>query len=1656
MKQQIFFPCILLLLLIASGSYGQYGYLYVHKKTINEESSVNSTFTLKNNVTAATQSFILNDHPGRIFLVDIGAGHTAPGGANADGELWAIGDTSGYSNTGPVYHRAAGSSQWEKIAATAASDAAALDGAYANQFVYTTAAGIYFYNAGSITQLYSGAVRDVAAGGGHIAAVMSDGSVNSYSATYAEGVAPSAAGTWNAIDYGANADRLDVMSDGSAVVYISGHIVQSMPVSGGMPTLIGGGAVGGGTGWPPDVAVDDNGVVYALTLDGVSFNTIVFNNLAGTAWTKEVRSENRDRITGGTAGQIWGIYNGLITTRETSQNNIYSGANATWYDDERVHTASEGQASFAGIGYADYGNSIMLRLPAGSYTLKEIMPDATWDLRRIQVYDPTNNTTIVLDSSNAVINIAAGEIVTADYVSEKLATTAIPNVCGTNLLETFGSGSALFSATPCQGTAYHYSNIALPKDGSYILTKEVTNSTWYGTTALTDHTGDTNGYFLFVNASYAADEFYRKRISGLAIGQTYTFSFWTANISPWASILPNFKFGIQDLSGNTIGSVSTGDISSVDWIQYTLTIVATSTAADIFIANNTIGGTGNDLAIDDIAFNLAAPATPVPTAFAVANTCPVNYVDLNALLPTAVAGQTYEWQAAAPYGIVCNPASVSASDSFILVSKLDGTGCYSAPSATVTTAITGCSGIITGKVWNDDNADALPDATESGTNAGTALYVYLVDGTGEVISKSAVDANGNYSVTGLNNTSYTLRLSANGTYAVNSIPAAIDVTPPAGWVTTGENSTGDGNFTGASDGNPDGIISINTGSYGLSNQNFGIEQPPVTGSGINSAVNPGGTAQLIVPAGTFTNITASSDSGPGTVTGIRLTAFPTNVTDITIDGITYSGFTGALQNLVIPADATGAPLWPIAINPSFSGSGNCEISFLVLDNGNIASANTGTAVMQLNPGVPVSGNIFNDVNGNSVQDGAEQAATTGTQLYVYLADAAGNIADSAFVAPDGSYIMEALPNSTYTLLLSTTAYPIGNNTVQYPISTVLPPGWMNTGENNNGTGDGTPDGKLIISTGTTADTNLNFGINEIPVTGSGINAAVNPGGNTSVTVPPSTFTNIAASNDPSANGMISSLHLTAFPTNASGITINGVVYTSFTTALQNLHIPTDDHGNPAWHISIDPSDTGTVESVISFVVRDNAGADATNTGTAVMDFGVGVDISGTVFTDANGNTIAESGENGTSGPAQSYIYLIDNKGNILDSAFVNSDGTYILTGLSNADYSLILSQQMYAIGSDTTTSPIDAAAPSGWVNTGENGTGTADGNADGKLSVATATCPATGQNFGIEQLPVTDDKTYNNMPVAAFSTAASNGFPAITGYRAIFTSNSAFSGYASGNGLSGSDPEDCNASSSCSTGKTFVIKSINANTLLYYDFGGATGIRQLLATPADTIIPAFDPAGLRVYSNGTTGTGFKYSLLDAAGYQSTTPASFSLTIAVNPLPVKLADFTAMQRQCSALLTWKTAQEEDLDHFEVLYSNDGSRFIPLTGITPKGSGSSYDFTYAQPEGPAYYKLKMVEKNADINYSNTAKVTVSCPIAPIISIRPNPAHDQLIVTTGNHTTRELQLFDMTGQLLMAQSLQQASTTIDISALTPGCYIAAIKEQGRTILQLKLVKE
>lgn len=185
-----------------------------------------------------------------------------------------------------------------------------------------------------------------------------------------------------------------------------------------------------------------------------------------------------------------------------------------------------------------------------------------------------------------------------------------------------------------------------------------------------------------------------------------------------------------------------------------------------------------------------------------------------------------------------------------------------------------------------------------------------------------------------------------------------------------------------------------------------------------------------------------------------------------------------------------------------------------------------------------------------------------------------------------------------------------------------------------------------------------------------------------------------------------------------------------------------------------------------------------------------------------------------------------------------------------------------------------------------------------------------------------------------------------------------------------------------------------------------------------------------------------------------------ITIRVVPLPVNLLYFTGTHSNGKNELQWQTAQEAKSSVFEVLRNRDANTFTSIGKKLAAGNSNTplaYSFTDANFEtGTNYYKLKMIDLDGAIKYSNV--IALNNNIAANVSrIYPNPVVGNTLfaqIQSSSNQPTVLQVFDMQQRLLLQQSytLRNGSNgiSLNVSNLPAGSYILSIKGTDNKVLK------
>lgn len=846
----------------------------------------------------------------------------------------------------------------------------------------------------------------------------------------------------------------------------------------------------------------------------------------------------------------------------------------------------------------------------------------------------------------------------------------------------------------------------------------------------------------------------------------------------------------------------------------------------------------------------------------------------------------------------------------------------------------------------------------------------------------------------------------------------------------------------------------------------------------------GSNEQLIVTGATGTS-TIPLNANPS-INNLTLGGVVYSVTGTTAGGVRNFVFKRNSGNLVRANAEALLDAFKYVNIASFPTNGERKFTLSLRDSVLQSPDAVFTATVQC---ASISGNIYRDANAltdNTVNANSTAGQFAAAGVYAALVNSSSNaVISTQAVAAGGAYSFGHVDTGRYNIFISNTATPGATlSAATYPAGN-----YKSIGENLGALAgnDLSVDGKLSVKIGSVPVTNANFGVQIPPVTANtSYSNITNPGGYNYYTIPAGGF----STSD--ADGTVDSVIITGFPTGANYLKVGSIFYTSGGTCPPQssctawpgtLKFPYSQVGT----VGVDPTAIGVTSVVISYTVLDNGRAASNNGVASTITLGFvspGITISGNVWNDFDGSATKNGSEAYTAVAASGqtlYAMLVQTSNTYSDlpTIYASTPVTAAATGYTFSNvpsgnaYEVRIVSRATAPAAGAALGTITPALATGWtdVTTSNNGTKTtyAGGTINPTISLGTVSANKTNVNFGIEQKPTADPKILQ-APNSAFSTttktkkdkkgssgSSGSGSSGSSSGKKIKGNSNLITG-ATVLSLSGLDPEDCATTSSCNTGKTFVLNAINANTTVTYDFGAGDSILD-----DSIIIPNFNVANLSVISD-TTGAGtasnplgFTYSLMDVAGVSSD-PVVYSLQTPA-PLPILLTGFYAKATDCSATLYWNVGSELNGNYYQVEQSTDATEFWPIAKVSCRNSasGGSYSANASRLFGDNYFRLKRVSQDGDYDYSKTIQLSAPGCDRQLITMSPNPAERQVMISGLSGSGNVLLVYDMMGSLIYKTITNQDIEFIDVSEYAKGTYLVQVRSSnGATLSSMHLIRK
>jgi hypothetical protein len=248
--------------------------------------------------------------------------------------------------------------------------------------------------------------------------------------------------------------------------------------------------------------------------------------------------------------------------------------------------------------------------------------------------------------------------------------------------------------------------------------------------------------------------------------------------------------------------------------------------------------------------------------------------------------------------------------------------------------------------------------------------------------------------------------------------------------------------------------------------------------------------------------------------------------------------------------------------------------------------------------------------------------------------------------------------------------------------------------------------------------------------------------------------------------------------------------------------------------------------------------------------------------------------------------------------------------------------------------------------------------------------------------------------------------------------------------------------------------SVNAVSLFGFSVAGVPYTRGIGSSPRILVgSPAaaldFDNSLLNLGS--TLGILFDFLAIDngpGKGYLFNT----QLCIGETPLPVTLTEFKGQEKNAIINLYWKSAEEVNLNRYEVERSRDGVHYETIGIVFPHENTNHGDYAFNDKNagtGSNYYRLKIIDNDAAFKYSNILSFTLGASTTGMqMVVAPNPATEMInIQLTGlNESSYRLELRSVTGQKFMERTFKVTGfrhneKLLRTASMTPGIYFLTI---------------
>jgi hypothetical protein len=238
-------------------------------------------------------------------------------------------------------------------------------------------------------------------------------------------------------------------------------------------------------------------------------------------------------------------------------------------------------------------------------------------------------------------------------------------------------------------------------------------------------------------------------------------------------------------------------------------------------------------------------------------------------------------------------------------------------------------------------------------------------------------------------------------------------------------------------------------------------------------------------------------------------------------------------------------------------------------------------------------------------------------------------------------------------------------------------------------------------------------------------------------------------------------------------------------------------------------------------------------------------------------------------------------------------------------------------------------------------------------------------------------------------------------------------------------------------------------------------------------IPQVLVTGIRAgYYNGTYWTNIGGTGVGAVATTGTVTSNsvsafnnnFTIASTSWVLPLDIISFTGLHTGNYNRLNWTIANELNVLHYELQRSTDAVNFVTINMQHAKNNNGTELYNYddvAALQNKLYYRLKCVDNNGQLKYSNIVIITTAADGRKDFYVMRNPVTDRVDIYAGDGVkgTYQYSIANNAGQIVQTGTLDikaQGVYTIHLqSFLSSGLYLLSVRNAENS-LQKSILKQ